>query len=149
MNDFSIPIQLRWTDIDANRHMRHSVYYDFGAMARISILSNLGLTTAKLEELKLGPILFREEAFFRREIHFEDTIRVDATLFRATPDFGRWSIRHQLIKADGTLAAKIEVDGAWIDMIKRKLTVPNDFLKHVMEAFPRSEDFEFTIPEKK
>jgi acyl-CoA thioester hydrolase len=149
MNDFSIPLQIRWTDIDANRHLRHSVYYDYGAMARIQILSNLGLTTAKLEELKIGPILFREEAVFRREVLLEDSIRIDVKLIRATADFSRWSLRHQVIKADGTVAATVEVDGAWIDLTKRKLAIPDEFLQSIMNAFPRPEDFQFTIPEKK
>jgi acyl-CoA thioester hydrolase len=118
-------------------------------MARIQILSGLGLTTAKLEELKIGPILFREEAVFRREVLLEDSIRIDVKLIRATADFGRWSLRHQIIKADGTVAATVEVDGAWIDLTKRKLAVPNEFLQGIMNAFPRPEDFQFTIPEKK
>ena len=149
MNDFSIPIQIRWTDIDANRHLRHSVYYDYGAMARIMILSNLGLTTAKLEELKIGPILFREEAVFRREVLLEDVIHIDVRLIRATPDFSRWSLRHQIIKADTTVAATVEVDGAWIDLTRRKLATPDAFLQGIMNAFPRPGDFQFTIPEKK
>lgn len=149
MNHYSIPIQIRWADIDANRHMRHSIYYDYGAMARMMILSERGLTTAKLEELKIGPILFREEATFRREVLLEDSIRIDVQLTKATPDFSRWSLQHQIIKADGTVAAIIQVDGAWIDTAKRKLAVPDEFLRQIMESFPRPEDFQFSYPEKK
>jgi acyl-CoA thioester hydrolase len=149
MNDFIIPIQIRWADIDANRHLRHSVYYDYGAMARMMILSNRGLTTAKLEELKVGPILFREECVFRREVLLEDSIRMNVQLVKATPDFSRWSLRHQILKADDTVAATIEVDGAWIDLTRRKLAVPDAFLQKIMESFPRPDDFQFGYPEKK
>jgi acyl-CoA thioester hydrolase len=149
MNDFSIPIQIRWADIDANRHLRHSVYYDYGAMARIMILSDRGLTTARLEELQVGPVLFREEGIFRREVLLEDTIRVNVRLIKATPDFSRWSMRHQVIKADETVAATIEVDGAWIDLTRRKLAVPDASLQKIMESFPRPDDFQFVYPEKK
>jgi acyl-CoA thioesterase FadM len=38
MDTFLLPIQLRWADIDANFHVRHSVYYDWGAMCRMEFL---------------------------------------------------------------------------------------------------------------
>ena len=58
----------------------------------------------KFEELHIGPIAFREEAVFKREIKFEDKVTVDLEVVRSTPDFGRWTIRHQLFKEDGTFA---------------------------------------------
>ena len=149
MQKFSQPIQIRWADVDANRHLRHSVYYDFGAMVRIMFLSAGGLTTSKLEELKIGPVLFREEAIFKREIRLEDHITVDAEIIKMTPDGSRWSIRHNFMKADGTLAAILTVEGAWIDMEKRKLAVPSDFVQNVFASFPKSSDFEWINREKK
>src|SRR5688572_4228947 len=109
MEKSSLPIQIRWADIDQNRHLRHSAYYDYGATARIGLLTSLGLTTEKMEELKIGPVLFREEAIFKREIKLEDKIEVETTLLKANPDFSRWSIRHNFIKSDGTVAAIVQV----------------------------------------
>jgi acyl-CoA thioester hydrolase len=84
---FSKVIQIRWADIDANRHLRHSAYYDYGATMRMMYLAENGLSTEKLEELLIGPILFREEAIFRREIRLEDVITVDVALVKSTPNF--------------------------------------------------------------
>lgn len=136
-------IQLRWADIDQNRHLRHSVYYDYGAMGRMEFLSSRGLTTSKLEELKIGPILFREECVFRREIKLEDKITIDIEIVKSKQDFSRWSLRHNFYKEDGTVAAKINIDGAWMDIEKRKLTVPPKFVQDIFAAFPRSEDFDW------
>ncbi|SHG98458.1 acyl-CoA thioester hydrolase [Chryseolinea serpens] len=138
-------IQIRWADIDANRHLRHSAYYDYGATLRMMILSENGLTTEKLEQLQIGPVLFREEAIFRREIRLEDVITVDVELLKATPDYSRWSIRHNFLKADGSLAAVINIDAAWIDMVKRKLTVPDEFIQNIFANFPKPDDFEFIV----
>ena len=146
---YSQSIQVRWADIDANRHLRHSVYYDYGASMRMNVLSEAGLTTKKLEELGIGPILFREEAIFRREILFEDAITINVGLVKTTADFGRWSLRHEFTKGDGTLAAILNVDGAWIDLAKRKLATPDDFIRGVFDHFPKSEDFQIITPEKK
>jgi acyl-CoA thioester hydrolase len=142
MQNFSLPIQVRWSDIDQNRHLRHSVYYDYGAMARIACFSEHGLTNMKLEELHIGPILFREEAVFKREIKFEDKITIDMVVTKAASDYSRWSVRHNLYKEDGTLCAILNMDVAWIDIVKRKLTVPNEFIQSVIQDFPKAEDFQ-------
>ena len=142
MNKFSLPVQIRWADIDQNRHLRHSVYYDYGAMVRITFLSRMGLTAEKLDELKIGPIIFREEAIFKREIHLEDVIEIDLELTKATPDYSRWTIRHNITKKDGTVAAILNLDGAWIDIQKRKLALAPEFIQKIFLDFPKSGDFE-------
>jgi len=149
MDKFSLPIQVRWSDIDQNRHLRHSAYYDYGATIRVACFSQHGLTNLKFEELRIGPILFREEAVFKREIKFEDQITVDLMVTKATPDFSRWSIRHRFLKEDGTIAAVINLDGAWMDILARKLAVPDAGIQNVFDDFPRSPDFEQIIRTKK
>ena len=141
-------MQIRWSDIDANRHLRHSVYYDYGAAMRMMFLNEHGLTTKKLEEFQIGPILLREEAIFKREILLEDNISIDVEIVKTTQDFSRWSLRHNLLKGD-VLAAIINIDGAWISMVKRKLAVPNEFIQQIFGSFPRSQDFEWIVKEKK
>lgn len=61
-------ISIRWSDLDPNFHLRHSVFYDFAAQQRVEILNSIGLTMSKFQEMKMGPVIFREEANFRREI---------------------------------------------------------------------------------
>ncbi|HQQ96221.1 MAG TPA: acyl-CoA thioesterase [Cyclobacteriaceae bacterium] len=141
MEKFSMPIQVRWSDIDQNRHLRHSAYYDFGTTVRVTFFSLKGLTNMKLEELGVGPILFREEAIFRKEIKFEDRITVDMEVTKAKKDFSRWSIRHHLVREDGVIAAVINMDGAWMNLSLRKLTTPDSFVHSVFDAFPKSADF--------
>ena len=139
---FSRSIQIRWADIDVNQHLRHSAYYDYGAAVRMMFLSEMGLTTTKLKEFNIGPVLFREEAIFKREISFEDGITLDLTLTKASPDYGRWSFRHNFIKNDGSLAAIVTVDGAWIDIVKRKLAVPDPYIQDIFTKAMKSEDFQ-------
>ncbi len=148
MQKFILPIQIRWTDIDANRHMRHSAYYDFGAVARVNFLVQHGLDTSKFEEMNIGIILFREEALFKREIIYTDKIEIDVELTKASKDFSRWSLHHRIFKNGETLAAIINVDGAWIDMTKRKLTVPNEVIQQAFSMFPKANDFEEIVREK-
>ena len=139
-------IQVRWSDMDANRHVRHSAYYDFGAAMRMMVLSDHGLTLRKLEEFEIGPILFREEAIFRREIRLDDQLSLDVMVVKATSDFSRWSLRHHFIKGDGTQAAILNIDGAWMDLIKRKLAVPPPLVQEIFGSFPKAEDYQLILP---
>jgi acyl-CoA thioester hydrolase len=149
MNTYSLPLQIRWSDIDANKHLRHSVYYDFGAYCRISLFTEIGITLEKLTAISIGPVILREEAIFRREIIFGDSISITTELAKATADFARWSFRHVITKQDGTLATTMNIDGAWIDTVKRKLAIPPVGLHAYFEKIPRAVDFEMVAPVRK
>jgi len=143
MPEFSRVIQLRWSDLDPNFHIRHSVYYDWGAFVRIEFLNQFGLNHRVMQELKFGPILFREECVFRKEIRSGDEINMDLQLLRSKKDFSRWSIQHQITKKDGTLCSVLTVDGAWIDVVKRKLSSPPEKVTEVFAMMPKAESFEW------
>ena len=79
MEDFVMPIQVRWSDLDPNFHLRHSVYYDWGAVCRVEYLNKAGLTLQRMQQLQIGLILFREECVFRREVRMGDESYTNAT----------------------------------------------------------------------
>jgi acyl-CoA thioester hydrolase len=143
MNEFSRVIQIRWSDLDPNFHIRHSVYYDWGAFCRVEFLNEHGLTAKVMQELQFGPILFREECVFRKEIRSGDEIKIDLRVIRSKKDFSRWSFQHRISRLDETLCALLTVDGAWMDVVKRKLASPPDKVLEVFEKMPRAEEFEW------
>ena len=144
MNKFQKKLELRWADLDPNFHVRHSVYYDYGAYIRINYLQEHGLTSGVFAKHHFGPIIFREECIFRRELKIGDQITIDLALQKAKQDFSRWTIIHQ-IKKDDQLAAILTLDGAWIDTQLRKLTALPLEYRHVFENMPRSENFEWNV----
>jgi len=143
MEDFKMPIQIRWSDLDPNFHLRHSVYYDYGALCRVHFLNAHSLDAAAMQRLQIGPILFREEALFKREIRSEDKIYMTLKLLKAKKDFSRWSIQHQLIKNEDILSAIITVDGAWMNIIQRKLSSPPEEVFAAFDCMPKGEKFEW------
>jgi len=149
MEDFVKEIQIRWSDIDPNFHLRHSVYYDWGALSRIEFLYTYGLTTELMHQLHFGPILFREEAIFKKEIRLDDLITLDVVMVKSTEDFARWSLRHHFTKEDGSLAAVLNIDGAWMDLVKRKLAIPNQFIQQIFAMFPKAEEYELIVKKEK
>ncbi|MBC8033866.1 MAG: thioesterase family protein, partial [Chitinophagaceae bacterium] len=122
---------------------RHSVYYDYGASIRIDYLQQNGITPEYLRENNLGPIIFREECLFKREIKPTDKVTIDLELIRSSRNSARWSIRHHIFKNGDTLSALLTVDGAWIDTVKRKLTIPPPAASESFQQMPRGEGFEW------
>ena len=137
---FRVPIGLRWADLDPNGHVRHSVYYDWGAMVRITFLESKGVGLRWMTENAIGPVLFREEARFLRELRFGDQLEMDLRLAAASPDGRKWRMRHQIFRG-AELAATLEVDGAWLDLRARKIVVPPESLVRAFVDFSRTEDF--------
>ena len=142
MGTFTKEISIRWSDLDPNFHVRHSAYYDFGAQHRIEILESLGLTMKVLQQQHFGPILFREECIFRKEIKLADKITMQTKVSQMRPDASRWSIVHEFINEEGKLCAVITVDGAWMDTKLRKIVDPTpEIAVEAISRFPKSESF--------
>ncbi|MDB5112004.1 MAG: hypothetical protein JWR67_3118 [Mucilaginibacter sp.] len=133
--------QVLWSQIDANQHMRHSAYADFAAQARLTMLESLGLKPAALFKFNIGPILFREELLYLREVGINEYLKVTSELTRSRSGGSRWAIRHEIFRSDGIKAAIINVDGAWIDMEKRKLAELPEELSTLFMMTPRSSDY--------
>lgn len=143
MNEYSQIITLRWADLDPNFHVRHSVYYDWGATIRTDFMTSHGLTLAVMQEKNFGPVLFREECIFKREIRYGDELTINYKAQKIRKDYARFTMVHEISKTDGTLCAMITVDGAWIDTNLRKLTIPPLVGKEMIEALPKSSNFEW------
>ena len=143
MEKFIKEIQVRWSDLDPNFHLRHSVYFDWGAFCRIDFLKEFGLTPNLMKELHFGPVVFREECVFKKEIRDGDKITIDLTLLKARKDFSRWTIRHHIIKNEDILSAVLTVDGAWMNTVERKLTIPPEAVGKVFSEMPVDEHFQW------
>lgn len=143
MKPYKKDVEIRWSDIDANAHLRHSVYYDWGSFCRISFLNDCGMTVKRMQDLAVGPVLFREECTFRKEVHLGDKITVTLELLKARKDFSRWSIKHQVIKNDAVMAAVIVVEGAWFNTTSRKLVAPPVEAVEAYAAMPQAADFQW------
>ncbi|WP_230680311.1 acyl-CoA thioesterase [Pontibacter rufus] len=140
--DLTYECKVMWAHLDPNGHMRHSTYADFAAQARIAVLDELGLDLKVFQEQHLGPILFREETVYLREVSANDTLTVTTELTKSRPDGSRWSIRHNIFRADGVKAAVLNVEGAWMDTKQRKLTKLPDLLAEHFARLPKTIDYE-------
>jgi acyl-CoA thioester hydrolase len=137
-----------WANLDPNGHMRHTAYNDYAAQLRLSFFESEGYTFTRLIDMGIGPVLFREETKFLREIRMSEQLIVDLELVKARKDASKWTIRSSIYKKDEALAAVVEVDGAWLDLRKRRIVVPPNEIIAMLTHAPKSEDFEW-LPDKK
>lgn len=135
--------QILWSQVDPNGHLRHSAYYDLTAQMRVNAFEEAGYTINQLLKAGIGPILFREEARFLKEIHLNETVTVDLAIATMSPNGRKWTIEHRIYKPDQSVAATVTVDGAWMDLRQRKVTAPPEDLFGAFEKFPKTEGFDW------
>ncbi len=97
----------------------------------------------------IGPVIFEEQTVYLKEINIGENIKVDMKLLSATENFERWEFIHHIYNEKNELSAKVRVQGAWIDLKKRKLTnLPSDIVKQ-LHQIPKSSYFkEITLKSK-
>ena len=139
---FKVTFPTRWADFDPNNHMRHSAYNDYAAESRVRLFKKYGLSMKEFKRLHIGPILFQENTRFYKEISLGEDLSVEVLLKGVSEKGERFKFLHRIYKGDGTLAAEIEIFGAWIDLVKRKLTSPPNTMIDLAEHMSKTDDFE-------
>ena len=122
--------------------MRHTAYNDYAAEVRVRYFAKNNFSIDEFTRHNLGPILFKEETSFRKEIHLGENITVNLKLQGLSENNERWKLIHEVYNEAGKLSAIIKVYGAWIDLTKRKLRIPPVETKEMFAFAEKSEDFE-------
>ncbi len=146
---FQVTFKTRWSDFDANRHLRHSAYNDYAAEVRVRFFKKLGYSINDFAKENLGPILFKEETSFYKEVHMGEDITIDLQLKAVSKKTERWKLEHHFYNEKGELSAKIMVFGAWIDLQKRKLATPSEKFQQLFASLEKTDDYEEIILKSK
>ena len=134
--------EIRWSDVDANRHLRNSAYIDYMSHTRMSFMMENGLDQKHLVSYNLGPVAFYEHMYYFREVFPGKPVKVSLQLKGISEDGTYFQFLHNFYDEKGKNFARCEMMGAWIDMNTRKLTgLPKELLDR-FNAFEKSEDFE-------
>jgi acyl-CoA thioester hydrolase len=142
MKPFSQTYQVRWADLDPNRHMRHSAFNDYATQVRTRFFYENGIDTEFFTKNQCGVVLFREETLYFKEVAQNEEITIDMKLAALSKDGDRWKIVQHVYKTSGQPAAKITVEGAWFDLVTRKLIKPPAKLLGMVNRLTKTDDFE-------
>ena len=72
--------EIRWNDIDANRHLANSAYINFMSHTRLSYMLENGFGQANMVANNIGPVVFYEHMFYFKEVFPGKPITVSLAL---------------------------------------------------------------------
>ena len=122
--------EIRWSDVDANRHLANSSYLNYMSHTRMAFLFELGFTQDTLGKEQIGPVVFHEHMYYFKEVFPGRPIKVSMEIMGMSEDAKFFEFHHNFYNHKGENFAHCEMMGAWMDLKTRKLTgLTNDFLK--------------------
>ena len=142
---FEMTLFTRWGDLDSNGHMGNAAYLDACVDVRFAFFASRGFSLARFTELALGPVIFKDEIEYFRELRLLDPVRITLAIAGASEDGSHFRLVNEYYRArpdDARLAARLVTTGSWLDLRRRKLTRPPDELAAVLREMPRTEEFE-------
>ncbi|MCB0270997.1 MAG: acyl-CoA thioesterase, partial [Calditrichaeota bacterium] len=140
---FTKEYEIRWCDVDPNMHMRHTVIGDITDHIRGVYFEQHDISFQKLREMMVGPVLLQYSVRFLREVMMYEKVLVEFQIKSLSRDLRKFRFYHRIYKMDGQIAAEVEVFGAWMDLVKRKITVPPDLVRGVLDHAPMADNFEW------
>jgi acyl-CoA thioester hydrolase len=139
--------EIRWSDVDANRHLANSAYVNFMSHTRVAFFEDHKFSLSNLAKFQISPVIFYEHIYYFKEAFLGTPIRVSLEVTGLSADGMFFGIEHNIYNQKGENLATCELMGAWINLKSRGLTpLPAEFLKE-METFPKSKDFKILTKE--
>ncbi|MDC6385234.1 thioesterase [Flagellimonas taeanensis] len=133
--------EIRWSDLDANRHMANSAYINFMSHTRMAYLGQLGFNQTSMAIHNIGPVVFYEHVYYFKEAFPGRPVKVSLEFVGMSEDGMFFEFRHNFYDIKGKNFARCEMMGAWIDLKERKLIgLPTEFLE-AFQAMEQSKDF--------
>ena len=133
--------EIRWSDLDANRHLGNSAYLNFMSHTRMSFLTEKGFDHRGMEKYQIGPGVFHEHVYYFREILPGTTVLVTLELKGLSQDGMYFEFLHNFYDSMGQNCASCEVMGGWIDLKTRKLTGLPSELVQVLNTLNHHDSF--------
>ncbi|MDO4224726.1 MAG: thioesterase family protein [Bergeyella zoohelcum] len=124
--------EVRWSDIDANRHLANSAYMQYTAQTRMAFMDKHKMGLSALNRWGIGPVILNESYSFFNEIYHGKEVYVSLEIKGFSEDGGIYQFLHRFYLSDGTHCATAEVTGVWIDTMLRKSTTPPDDILQVL-----------------
>jgi acyl-CoA thioester hydrolase len=142
MEAYSMIYEVRWTDIDANRHVRYSAYIDAAAEQRYRFFTEHNLPPEAFDNLGVGPVYTSLSANFFREVRLGETLTILYLITGLSPQGIRWKVQHDFLKANGKKAVSVSLEGTILNLTTRQPASPTPEIMAVFQQVPRSADFE-------
>lgn len=133
--------EIRWSDIDANRHLANSAYVNFMSQTRMGFMMENGFGQQELVKNNLGPVVFYEHIYYFKELFMGKPVTVSLQLKGLSEDGMFFEFAHNFYDHEGRNCAYCEMLGSWIDLKTRKLTALPKSFQEKLNQLERTDDF--------
>jgi len=137
--------EVRWNDIDANRHLANSAYINYMSHTRLSYMQENGFGQPKMVEYNIGPVVFYEHMYYFKEVFPGKPIKVSLELKGLSENGMYFSFLHNFYDDKGNNIARCEMMGGWIDLKLRKLRDLPTELYDNLNGLSKTDDFKVLI----
>ena len=141
-DQYTKEFEIRWGDIDANRHVTNIAYSEYFVHTRFSFLRANNLDQKWFDKNKLGPAVLHDEIFYLKEISPDEKVKVNIMLDGRTEDYKVTRFAQILYNGKGELASYCLTVFAWMDLEKRKIAVPPQNIIDAMNTLRPTKTFE-------
>ena len=88
--------EIRWSDVDANRHLANSAYINFMSHTRMAYLLQLGFDHRTMATHEIGPVVFYEHVYYFKEAFPGKPIKVSLEIMGMSEDAKFFEFHHNL-----------------------------------------------------
>lgn len=138
---------IRWADLDANRHVANSSYVDLLSETRMSYLREHGFTQQYFQDHGIGPVIFTEEFFYIKEIRHGEKITITLELLANSKDFKYIKFSHCIFNQENKLSIYSETLFGWFDLKERKLLSPPNEMQMKFGEISKADNYTI-LPDK-
>ena len=115
-------VEVRWNDLDANGHMANAAYVQMGSTTRMAFFDSLGFSLEKMQQKRIGPIVFQEQLFYFQEGFLGDRIRITVQLSGLSEAGRFFATQQEFYDKEGNNLARILLTGGFFNTETRKIT---------------------------
>ena len=139
--------EVRWNDLDANRHLANSSYINFMSHTRLSFMMENGFGQHNMVKHNIGPVVFYEHMFYFKEIFPGKPVRVSLQLKGISEGGMYFEFQHNFYDSEGKNMARCNMMGGWIDLQTRKLRDLPESLFSALNHLDKTDDFRILTKE--
>jgi len=133
--------EIRWNDLDANRHLANSSYLSFAAHTRMAFFTECGFDQQLLVKYNIGPVVFYEHMYYFKEVFLGKPVKVSLELTGLSDDKKFFEFNHNYYNLKGQNFAHCEIMGGWISLETRKLITLPEEIAHLFDKVERADTF--------
>jgi acyl-CoA thioester hydrolase len=141
MELFESTFVVRWSDADVNGHLENKSYLEYCSQTRMDFFESHGFPFRDFARNALGPIVFRDEIDYHRELRMMERFTVRLELVGLSGDMRRFRLRNTFLRPDGEVSAVVTSTGGWFDLRERRLRPPPESLRNAIDMMPRAPDY--------